>query len=238
MPVINERNFSYNEKMAKLKKIFKPKALRVTTAILIFVGVFVISTTYFRNNVVPIVIESSEAQVRAIGTNAVNLAATTVLQENITYEDLFTVIKNENGDVEMIQANSPRINAIARQIANLAQANLDDLGVQNLDIAFGTFTGLALLTGFGPDVSIKIMPIGTANCDFVSSFVSAGINQTVHRIYIDVYADINVITPIADPTISVKAEVLVCENLIVGKIPDTYLTMGNAIEIFDLSPDE
>ncbi|MBR2333972.1 MAG: sporulation protein YunB [Clostridia bacterium] len=82
------------------------------------------------------------------------------------------------------------------------------------------------------------MPIGTANCDFVSSFVSAGINQTVHRIYIDVYADINVITPIADPTISVKAEVLVCENLIVGKIPDTYLTMGNAIDIFDLSPDE
>ena len=175
---------------------------------------------------------------RAIGTNAVNLAATTVLQENITYEDLFTVIKNENGDVEMIQANSPRINAIARQIANLAQANLDDLGVQNLDIAFGTFTGLALLIGFGPDVSIKIVPIGTANCDFVSSFVSAGINQTVHRIYIDVYADINVITPIADPTISVKAEVLVCENLIVGKIPDTYLTMGNSLDIFDLSPDE
>ena len=125
-----------------------------------------------RNNIVPIVIESSEAQVRAIGTNAVNLAATTVLQENITYDELFTIVKNENGEIEMIQANSPRINSIARQIANLAQANLDDLGVQTLDIALGTFTGLALLTGFGPNVSIKIMPIGTANCDFVSTFIS------------------------------------------------------------------
>ena len=136
----------------------------------------------------------------------------------------------------MIQANSPKINSIARQIANLAQANLDDLGVQNLDIALGTFTGLALLTGFGPNVSIKIMPIGTANCDFVSTFISAGINQTIHRIYIDVYADINVITTIADPTICVKAEILVCENVIVGKIPDTYLMLGNAGEILDLSP--
>ncbi|MBR7162498.1 MAG: sporulation protein YunB [Clostridia bacterium] len=222
--------------MTKIKKLLNKKALRVTTAILLIVLSFILCATYFRNNIVPIVIESSEAQVRAIGTNAVNLAATTVLQENIKYEDLFTVVKNEKGDIEMIQANSPRINSIARQIANLAQANLDDLGVQNLDIALGTFTGLALLTGFGPDVSIKIMPIGTANCDFVSTFISAGINQTIHRIYIDVYADIDVITPIADPTICVKAEVLVCENVIIGKIPDTYLMLGNSGDILNLSP--
>ena len=222
--------------MAKIKKILNKKALRVTTAILMLVLSFVVCATYFRNNIVPIVIESSEAQVRAIGTNAVNLAATTVLQENITYDELFTVVKNENGEIEMIQANSPRINSIARQIANLAQANLDDLGVQTLDIALGTFTGLALLTGFGPNVSIKIMPIGTANCDFVSTFISAGINQTIHRIYIDVYADINVITTIADPTISVKAEVLVCENVIIGKIPDAYLMWGTSGDIMNLSP--
>ena len=222
--------------MTKIKKLLNKKALRVTTAILLIVLSFILCATYFRNNIVPIVIESSEAQVRAIGTNAVNLAATTVLQENIKYEDWFTVVKNEKGDIEMIQANSPRINSIARQIANLAQANLDDLGVQNLDIALGTFTGLALLTGFGPDVSIKIMPIGTANCDFVSTFISAGINQTIHRIYIDVYADIDVITPIADPTICVKAEVLVCENVIIGKIPNTYLMLGNSGDILNLSP--
>lgn len=222
--------------MTKIKKLLNKKALRVTTAILLIVLSFILCATYFRNNIVPIVIESSEAQVRAIGTNAVNLAATTVLQENIKYEDLFTVVKNEKGDIEMIQANSPKINSIARQIASLAQANLDDLGVQNLDIALGTFTGLALLTGFGPNVSIKIMPIGTANCDFVSTFISAGINQTIHRIYIDVYADIDVITPIADPTICVKAEVLVCENVIIGKIPDTYLMLGNSGDILNLSP--
>ena len=222
--------------MNRFKKILNKKALRVTTAILVLMLSFILCATYFRNNIVPIVIESSEAQVRAIGTNAVNLAATTVLQEKITYDDLFTVIKNENGEIEMIQANSPRINSIARQIANLAQANLDDLGVQTLDISFGTFTGLALLTGFGPAVSIKILPIGTANCDFVSTFTSAGINQTIHRIYIDVYADINVITSIADPTISVKAEVLVCENVIIGKIPDTFLTVGSGGDLLCLSP--
>ncbi len=222
--------------MKFLKKVFSPKITRVVVALLIFVACFVFCMTYFRKNVVPTVMESSVAQVRAIGTNAVNLAATTVIKGGIGYDDLFTVIKDNEDNVQMIQTNSPRINTIAREIANLAQANLDELGVQTVDIAFGTFTGIALLTGFGPDVSINIVPIGTANCDFVSSFLSAGINQTVHKIYIDVYADINIITPIDDIMVSVKAEVLVCENLIVGKIPETFLNLGNGQSILDLQP--
>ncbi len=205
----------------------KPKFIRAVIAILVFVGIFIFCSVYFRNNVVPTVMGSSIAQVRAITTNAVNLAATTVINDGITYDDLFDIVYDNEGNVAMINTNSPSINSIAREIANLAQANLDSLGVQEISIAVGTFTGFALLTGFGPDVTIKIVPIGTANCDFVSFFQSAGINQTLHKIYIDVYADVNIITPIDEPTIQVKAEILVCENLIVGKIPEIYLNMQN-----------
>lgn len=214
----------------------KPKILRVVIAILIFVAAFVFCTIYFRKNIVPTVMGTSVAQVRAIATNAVNIAATSVINDGITYDELFDVKYNDAGDVSMIRANSPKINAIAREIANLAQANLDSLGAQDISIAVGTFTGLALLTGFGPDVTIKIVPIGTANCDFVSYFQSAGINQTSHKIYIDVYADVNIITPIDEPTVRIKAEVLVCENVIVGKVPDTYLSMNNISDLLNLNP--
>lgn len=179
---------------------------------------------------------SSIAKVRAIATNQINLAATSVLNGEITYDELFDVQYDKNGDVTLIRANSPRINSIAREIANLAQANLDSLGTVEISISAGTFTGLALLTGFGPDVTIKIVPIGAANCDFVSCFQSAGINQTFHKIYIDVYADVNIITPIDEPTVQVKAEILVCENLIVGKVPETYLNMQDVSSMFDLTP--
>lgn len=214
----------------------KPKLVRVVIAILIFVAAFIFCTAYFRKNIVPTVMGTSVAQVRAIATNAVNIAATSVINDGITYDELFEVKYNDAGDVSMIRANSPKINAIAREIANLAQANLDSLGAQDISIAVGTFTGLALLTGFGPDVTIKIVPIGTANCDFVSYFQSAGINQTSHKIYIDVYADINIITPIDEPTVRIKAEVLVCENVIVGKVPDTYLSMNDISDLLNLNP--
>lgn len=214
----------------------RPKFLRVIIAILIFIAIFIFCTVYFRKNIVPTVMDSSIAQVRAITTNAINLAATTVINGGLTYDELFEVIKDNNGKITMIQANSPRINTIAREIANLAQANLDALGTQEISISVGTFTGLALLTGFGPDVTIKIVPIGTANCDFVSYFQSAGINQTLHKIYIDVYADVNIITPIDEPTVQVKAEILVCENVIVGEVPEFYLNMSDISGMLNLNP--
>lgn len=213
----------------------RPKVTRVFIAILVFIAIFIFCTVYFRKNIVPTVMDSSIAQVRAIATNSVNVAATSVLNDGITYDQLFEVVKDQDGKITMIQANSPRINKIAREIANLAQANLDSLGTQEIAIAAGTFTGLALLTGFGPDVTIKIVPIGTANCDFVSYFQPAGINQTLHKIYIDVYADIDIITPIDQPRVQVKAEILVCENLIIGQVPEVYLNMADISDMLDLS---
>ena len=222
------------QKRERISKTMKPKLFRVVIAIAVFLAIFIFCTVYFRSNIVPTVMDSSVAQMRAVTTNAVNLAATSVLSGGLTYDMLFDIVKDGEGNIAMIKANSPEINKIARQIANLAQANLDSLGTQEIQISAGTFTGLALLMGFGPDVTIKITPIGMANCDFVSYFQSAGINQTLHKIYIDVYADASIVTPIDQPTIQVKAEVLVCENLIVGKSPDSYLNLYGSEEMYPL----
>lgn len=215
----------------------KPGIFRIAVALTLFVAAFIFCTVYFRNNIVPTVMGSAIAEVRAMCTNSVNLAVTAVVGGGLEYDDLFRVVKNEEGDIEMVQANSPEINMIAREIANLAQANLDELGLKEISIPIGTFTGLALLMGLGPDVTISVMPIGSALCDFVSYFTSAGINQTLHKIYIDVHATINIVTPIDEPTITVKAEVLVAENLIVGNVPQFYF--GGTVQnggFLDLAP--
>lgn len=215
----------------------KPGIFRIAVALTLFVAAFIFCTVYFRNNIVPTVMGSAIAEVRAMCTNSVNLAVTAVVGGGLEYDDLFSVVKNEDGDIEMVQANSPEINMIAREIANLAQANLDELGLKEISIPIGTFTGLALLMGLGPDVTISVMPIGSALCDFVSYFTSAGINQTLHKIYIDVHATINIVTPIDEPTITVKAEVLVAENLIIGNVPQFYF--GGTVQnggFLDLAP--
>lgn len=199
-----------------------PGIFRIGVALTLFVAAFIFCTVYFRSNIVPTVMGSAVAEVRAMCTETINSAVTAVVGGGVEYDDLFSVVRDDAGNIEMVQANSPEINMVAREIAGLAQANLDALDLKEISIPIGTFTGLALLTGLGPDVTISVMPIGSALCDFVSYFIAAGINQTLHKIYIDVHAEINIITPLEEPTITVKAEVLVAENLIVGEVPEFY----------------
>ena len=220
-----------------MRRDIKPRIFRIAVALTIFLAAFIFCTVYFRNNIVPTVMGSAVAEVRAICTNSVNLAVTTVVGGGLKYDDLFTGVKDSDDDVSMVQANSPEINLISREIANLAQANLDALGSQEISVPAGTFTGLALLMGMGPEVTISVIPIGSALCDFVSYFTSAGINQTLHKIYINVHAVISIVTPIDEPTITVTAEVLVAENLIVGDVPQFYF--GNSVQnggFMDLTP--
>ena len=215
-----------------MRRDIKPRIFRIAVALTIFLAAFIFCTVYFRNNIVPTVMGSAVAEVRAICTNSVNLAVTTVVGGGLKYDDLFTVVKDSDDDVSMVQANSPEINLISREIANLAQANLDALGSQEISVPAGTFTGLALLMGMGPEVTISVIPIGSALCDFVSYFTSAGINQTLHKIYINVHAVISIVTPIDEPTITVVAE-----NLIVGDVPQFYF--GNSVQnggFMDLTP--
>ena len=215
----------------------RKRIFRIAVALTLFVAAFIFCTVYFRSNIVPTVMGSAVAEVRAMCTESINLAVTAVVGGGLEYDDLFGVVKDDAGNIEMVQANSPEINMMAREIANLAQANLDALGLKEISIPIGTFTGLALLMGLGPEVTISVMPIGSALCDFVSFFTSAGINQTLHKIYIDVEAVISIITPLDEPTITVKAEVLVAENLIVGEVPEFYF--GGSMQnggLLDLTP--
>lgn len=216
------------------KGFFIKKSTKLIIFLMVVIIFFTVIAIYFSKNVKPIVLDYSQATVRALGVNAVNQAAIIVINDELKYEDLFTIEFDNNNKVSMIKANSPAINVLARNMASVTQNNLKSIGVQELEIPLGTFTGINLLTGHGPDITIKIMPVGNVLCDFKSQFIQAGINQTVHKIYIDVLIDISIILPIDDVNVSVNTEILVCENLIIGEIPDVFLNMGD--KIFDLVP--
>lgn len=90
---------------------------------------------------------------------------------------------------------------------------------------FGSFTGWKLLSGRGPGVSIRISSIGNVDTTLKSEFTSQGINQTLHRIYLEVVCNVKVLTPFKDIERKITNQVLLAENVIVGHIPDTYYNL-------------
>ncbi len=196
----------------------------------------VIIYIYFANIVNPIILNSSEAKVRSLTLQAVNSAIADVVAESILYNDLVSTVTDENGKIVMLSANSILINKLSKELAKSAQNKLKNIGDEGMGIPIGNFTGIPLFVGVGPNVKVRLIPIGSIHCNFESKFESAGINQTHHRIYVNIEASVNMLLPVKSLSVKSVSQVLISESIIVGEVPSTYLNSDNLQDMLDLIP--
>ena len=68
---------------------------------------------------------------------------------------------------------------------------------------------------------------GNVNSEIDSEFTSVGINQTLHRIYLNLDCSIGILTPFKPIHQKVSSKVLLTETVIVGEVPSTYYYYDN-----------
>jgi sporulation protein YunB len=209
---------SINQKIKRIFKISKKRFVKVMIVVLILLF-FLIFFTYFVN---PVVMDTVEIKSRALATRAINSSISDVVTDGVVYDDLINIVSDEFGNISMMQANSLQINALTRELAKNCEKKIEDIGRVGVTIPVGTFTGIPLLVGRGPRLSIKMIPIGSVICKFVSNFESAGINQTRHRIYLDVQASAHAYMGLCHLNETVDETIVLVETIIVGQVPQSY----------------
>lgn len=127
----------------------------------------------------------------------------------------------------MMNLNVANVNNICTDIAILLQQSLDDKNNTKFNIKLGSLTGSKLLMGRGPNVEIIMETAGNIETNIKSEFISAGINQTLHKIYIDIKCNINLLSAYKDTKEEVSVQVLLAEAVIVGNIPESYYNFNN-----------
>ena len=83
-----------------------------------------------------------------------------------------------------------------------------------------------ILSGRGPAIPVRILSIRNSDATFVSHFSQAGINQTLHRMNMEVSIDIAVLVLGETNGFTMTSEVVVAETVIVGDVPQTFLQTG------------
>lgn len=178
-----------------------------------------------------------EDKAKSIATIISNNEATNVMKDH-TYDELFTIEKDNDGNITMIKSNIIPINEIISDVAVKIQTSINERGRENIRIALGSFTGSKFLVGRGPGVPIRISSIGNVETDLRSEFSAQGINQTLHRVYLQVDCEVSILTPYNTISEKVSNQVLLIENVIVGKIPSAYynfegIDSSSALELIE-----
>ena len=73
---------------------------------------------------------------------------------------------------------------------------------------------------------MHILSIRNSDATFSSHFSQAGINQTLHKLTMEVSVDVAVLVLGRTESFTVTSEVVVAETVIVGAVPETYLQTG------------
>lgn len=216
-----------------MKKCKKAKRRLISLAIVGAIIALIFS--YFQFYVNPQIVKTHSAQIKSNVISIINSAIDKTIAQN-DYDDLIEVSKDINGDIVLLHVNSKNANKLNNNISEEVQTSLDDGSLLSYSLPLGAFLGIPLLSHVGPQVQLQISQIGHVQTKFRSQIASLSINQSYHKIYITIKTVVCVVLPLYTQNIEVSNQVLIAENILVGKIPDTYLNTDNLTNALNLIP--
>ena len=203
-------------------------AQRNRLRLIVAVTVIIISglTLLFRVRLAPMAEQLIETQVDNQASDAINAAiADQIAEGEFDYDRMVTIEKDANGNVTAIRTNIGELNRLKTSVLQRMDEELEQLSMEQLGVPIGSVLLPELFSGRGPLVPVRVLAVRTSDASFRNSFQSAGINQTLHSIYIDIHVCITILTWTGTSEINVDSAVVAAETVIVGTVPTTYFGM-------------
>lgn len=176
------------------------------------------------------------ARAYSMAVETINRAVKQAMGQGIAYEELIDAQMDAQGRVSMLRANTMRMNELASQTALLAERELGSAENQVVEIPLGAALGVSFLSGFGPRLEVQILPVGAVHTSFDTEFETAGINQTRHKIFLNLRATVSLIVPTGSQLVEVTSTVPIAESIIVGEVPESFVDVNNEEDMLNLIP--
>ena len=194
--------------------------LLLVVAVMLFV-IFYFSAVV-KNQLTPIARTLARAQAKSAANVLVNEAVIQYFSGVSDDVKFYTAEKNAQGDIASITLNTANVNTAKAEIIGNIQKRLAAADFGEVGIPLGSISGSEFFAGMGPKLPLKIIAAGMADVDFTNEFVSAGINQTKHIVYIEASLAVSAILPGARENVVVTSKIPIEETVIVGTVPGVY----------------
>lgn len=208
---------------------------RILVVIVILALMILVPFSIVERNLKPTILAIAKAYAEQVAVTAIEDAVNDRIAGSVEYKDLIFIRTDNRGRVVLMQANTIKINSLAADAILDIQKNLAKLEGKVIHIPLGQVLKSQLLAAYGPKIRVTLVPIGTVKVKIADDFQQAGINQTRHRLYLNVYDKVKIVIPLVSEYIEVSAQVPIAETIIVGEVPQTYfnLDLGRGLKEID-----
>lgn len=208
------------------RRSIHPIFLTLTVAFAVAASVIALLEAKLR----PVVAEIAAAQARNSMTAVVENAVTAGLAaRQVSYSDFVTIQRDEGGAITALTTDMARMNLLRTELTTSILEALEEVDVSDVQVPLGSLFDLESLWAKGPAIKARAMTVGTVRAEFDSQLTSAGVNQTLHRIWMEVTVPMTLLLPGGEAEVPLDTRLCVAETVIVGQVPDTYLQLDGIL---------
>ena len=190
------------------------------TAVLLVLSVL-ITVCFYKMR--PVILRYAESAAETLLLDASNKAILDILNEqNVSYNDIVTLSREESGRVTSLETDIVKINSLKSLISNRLSGIVAGKEYYDLNIPLGTFFSSVYTSGYGPKIHFKMQLTATARVNFSHEFKSAGINQVLHIVMVDMNISGSLVIMGYSGGISVSNSAMAAQTIIVGTTPDAF----------------
>jgi sporulation protein YunB len=171
----------------------------------------------------PVILRYATSVAETIMLNCANKAIVNVFEKGeISYKDIVNLTENSEGYVTSLEIDVLQINSLKSKISNEMARLIEKEERYSVSIPLGSFFGNSYTNGFGPDVNLKMQITTTCFVDFSHEFKSAGINQVLHIVNVDIDVTGSFVVMGYNRNINASTTAIAAQTVIVGKSPDAF----------------
>ena len=169
----------------------------------------------------PIFIEKASHSAKVQATDIINKATDRVFSD-ISDLNLVIINQDETGNISSVNADTIEMNRLKTRLSKSIQECAEFSDESTVHIPIGSLTNIAVLQGVGYRIPVKVSTDGFSKIDFGDEFISCGINQVKHKIFMTVSVRVSVISSVFTKTETITTQIPVSETVISGTVPKYY----------------
>lgn len=223
---------------------------RIVISLLFFALFTVLSLWYINRGVTPALVEIAETKAQQLARDAINEAVSKQIAEDLQFNDLVKMEKDDQGNVVYMGWNSVLVNRALRdttiRVQNfLKRMELGELPMEDttlepdldpdrtpeeqgeqpatlIELPIGMATNNSLLANLGPKVPVQLRVIGDVQSEVDIEMTEYGINAALFELTIHFEVNVRIVIPFSTETTVVTNNIPIDQATILGEVPEYF----------------
>lgn len=222
------------------------KRLRLKRAVVMILLIAVIASTFMvfvDLRLRELVKAFAKSEIKTALINAANRSCERILSDNaVSYDDLAVISRDESGLATSVEIDTVSANLLKATLTNEIAKELALISTRTISVPLCAAFGIYYTSFKTPTISYTVHITTTVTSDFKSNFYSAGINQVLHQIVLNVGLESDIAMLSEKTENSFSTNFLIAQTVIVGAVPEAFTEVKNATDevmedIFDFGAE-